>query len=292
MLPISDGDGPDGRAPTWPEILEIATAIEDSGLDSGWLADHVLYRAEDGTEHGIHEAWTLLTAVAARTRRIELGTLVLCAPFRNPAMTAKQAAAFELVAPGRLTLGVGSGWHEPEFDAFGLPFDHRVGRFEEWLEIVTRLVRGERVTVDGEYHQAHAAQLLPPPPRSIPVLVASKGPRMLDLTARWADAWNTAWYGLPDDRLRTRMADFGAAMERAGRDPSSLQRTVGLLVRDEDQPYADPSPNAIGGSVDDLARALETYAALGFDLAMVGLEPITVRSVERLAAAAARLVEA
>jgi alkanesulfonate monooxygenase SsuD/methylene tetrahydromethanopterin reductase-like flavin-dependent oxidoreductase (luciferase family) len=285
MLPISDGDGPDGRAPTWPEILAIAQAIEDTGLDSGWLADHVIYRAGDGTEHGLHEAWTVLTAIAARTSRIGLGTLVLCAPFRNPAMTAKQAAAFELVAPGRLTLGVGSGWHQPEFDAFGLPFDHRVGRFEEWLAIVAPLVRGERVTFEGTYHRAADAVLLPPPDRAIPVLVASTRPRMLDLTARWADAWNTAWYGLADDRLRTRLADLESALQRAGRDPASLTRTVGLNVRDEGQPYADPSPNAIRGSVDDLARALDAHAALGFDLAMVGLEPISVRSVERLAEA-------
>jgi alkanesulfonate monooxygenase SsuD/methylene tetrahydromethanopterin reductase-like flavin-dependent oxidoreductase (luciferase family) len=291
MLPIGDVDGPGGRAPTWPDILEIATATEKAGLDSAWLADHVLHRAEDGSEHGIHEAWTVLSAVAAGTSRIGLGTLVLCASFRNPAMTAKQAAALELVAPGRLTLGVGSGWHQPEYEAFGLPFDHRVGRFEEWLEIVARLVRGERVTFEGTYHHTRDAALLPPVDGSVPVLIASKGTRMLDLTARWADAWNTAWYGLPDDRLRTRMADLDAALERSGRDPSTLRCTVGLLVRDEDQPYGDPSPNAIRGSVDDLARALEVHAGLGFDLAMVGLEPITVRSVERLAEAV-RLVAA
>ncbi|HET9680721.1 MAG TPA: LLM class flavin-dependent oxidoreductase, partial [Candidatus Limnocylindrales bacterium] len=199
VLPIGSGDGPDGGAPRWADLLAMARATEDHGLDSGWIADHFFYRAPDGAESGTHEAWTALSAVAAATSRIELGPIVLCASFRNPALTARMAATLDDVSGGRLVLGVGCGWHEPEYDAMGLPFDHRVGRFEEWMEVLVPLLAGERVSFDGQYHHAADAVLLPPPARHIPILIAAKQPRMLQLTARWADAWNTAWYGQPND---------------------------------------------------------------------------------------------
>ena len=136
MLPIGQ-DSPGEDPKSFAHLRAMTIAAEEGGLDSVWLADHVLFRSDDeeGTR-GIHEAWTLLSALAAVTSRVELGPLVLCVPFRNPAMTAKMAATFDEVSGGRLILGLGCGWHEPEFDAFGLPFDHRVGRFEEALEII------------------------------------------------------------------------------------------------------------------------------------------------------------
>ena len=146
MLPVGDDDGPDGGMPRWADIRALAEAAEATGLDSVWLADHFLYRpgGEDPRTYGMHEAWTLLSAVAAVTERVELGTMVLCASFRSPGLTAKMAAAIDRCPSGRLILGVGAGWHDPEYEAFGLPTDHRVGRFAEWLEIVARLVRKER----------------------------------------------------------------------------------------------------------------------------------------------------
>jgi alkanesulfonate monooxygenase SsuD/methylene tetrahydromethanopterin reductase-like flavin-dependent oxidoreductase (luciferase family) len=110
------------------ELREMALAAEAGGLDSVWGADHLIIRM-DGETSGIHESWTVLTAVAAITSRVEIGPLVLALPFRNPALTAKMAVELDEVSNGRLILGVGCGWHEPEFDAFGYPFDHRVGRF-------------------------------------------------------------------------------------------------------------------------------------------------------------------
>lgn len=177
VLPVGETDGTGGASPSWAEVREVAVAAEQSGLDSVWLADHFFYRAPDGTTHGMHEAWTLLSGVAAVTERVELGTMVLCASFRDPGLTAKMAATLDLVSNGRLILGVGAGWHDPEYDAFGLPTDHRVGRFEEWLEIVARLVRGETVRFDGTYHKVDGAILLPPPARRIPILVAARSGR-------------------------------------------------------------------------------------------------------------------
>jgi alkanesulfonate monooxygenase SsuD/methylene tetrahydromethanopterin reductase-like flavin-dependent oxidoreductase (luciferase family) len=291
MLPIGDTDGPSG-SPAWTDIAGIARAAEDQGLDSVWLADHFLYRAEDGKEYGLHEAWTVLSAVAAVTSRVELGPLVLCGSFRPPGLVAKMAAALDVVSEGRLILGLGAGWHDPEYRALGLPTDHRVGRFEEALEITVRLLRAERVTVAGRFHAADDSVLLPAPARRIPILIAARRPRMLDLTARWADAWNTAWYGLPDDRLGKSLANFDAAVARVGRSSGDVVRTVGITVRDPDQPPTpEPEEEAIAGDIDDIARALDAYEALGIGHLMVGLEPISVRSVERLADAVRRRLQ-
>jgi len=288
MLPIGDTDGPNG-APTFADIVAVAQAADDSGLDSGWVADHLLYRAADGREFGLHEAWTVLSGVAAVTSRMELGTMVVCTSFRNAVLTAKMAAALDVVSGGRLILGLGSGWHEAEYDAMGLPFADRVSRFEESVEVIVRLLRGERLTLEGRYASYRDAVLIPPPSRRIPVLVAAKRPRMLALTARWADAWNTAWFGRPNDRLATQLAKLDAALDAAGRPRDAIIRTVGIEVRDPDQPpVPEPSAHAIAGDTDDLVDALRAYAALGVDHLVVGLEPISVHSVERLADAAAR----
>lgn len=286
MLPVGDSDGPGGGTPTWADVRDVALATEQSGLDSVWLADHLFYRGPDGATHGLHEAWTLLSAVAAVTDRVELGTMVLCASFRDPGLTAKMAATLDLVSDGRLILGVGAGWHDPEYEAFGLPTDHRVGRFEEWLEILARLLRSETVTFDGTYHQVADAVLAPPPARRIPILIAAFRPRMLELTARWADQWNTAWFGAADDTVRERLTALRDAVTAAERPAGEVATTVGLTVVDPEQSDdSEPRPNALAGSVDDLARAIEGYQELGVEHLIVGLEPTNVRSVERLAEA-------
>jgi alkanesulfonate monooxygenase SsuD/methylene tetrahydromethanopterin reductase-like flavin-dependent oxidoreductase (luciferase family) len=120
MLPIGQQElqaGPD----RWSLLRDMAIAAEESGLDSLWCADHLLFCDEEspGQTEGLHEAWTVLTAVAAITSRIQIGPLVLCVPFRNPALTAKMATTLDEISRGRLILGLGCGWHEPEFDAFG-----------------------------------------------------------------------------------------------------------------------------------------------------------------------------
>ena len=105
---------------------------------------------------------------------------------------------------------------QPEYEAFGYPFDHRVGRFEEALQITAGLIRGERMTLDGRWSRVSGAAVVPAARPTMPILVAAKGDRMLRLTARYADAWQTAWFGLPDERFRERRADFLAACESEG----------------------------------------------------------------------------
>jgi probable F420-dependent oxidoreductase len=289
VLPVGDTDGPNQSPPTWPNIVSVARAAEDRGLDSVWVADHLFYRDPEGGEYGLHEAWTILTGVAAVTSRVEVGTIVLCTSFRNAVLTAKMAAALDVVSDGRLVLGLGSGWHEPEYLAMGLPFPDRVSRFEESLEIIRRLLDGERLTMDGRFTTLRDAVIAPPPSRRIPILVAARRERMLGLTATWADAWNTAWYGLPDERLDKAVAAFDAALSTAGRTRDDVELTIGVEIRDPAQPpVAEPSTHAFGGDEAGLVDLLETYDRLGARHLIVVLEPMSVTSVERLAGAVRR----
>lgn len=259
MVPQSPEDG----AATWRDVASLARRAEDAGFDSLWLCDHFFYRDQDGKEVGIHEAWTLLSALAVETRRIELGTLVLATSFRSPGLLAKMAVTADDVAAGRLILGLGCGWYEDEYRAFGFPFDHRVGRFEEALRIIVPLVRGERVTFEGRWERVDDAVVLPAPARPVPVLVAAKGERMLQLTAELADQWQTAWYGLPDDRWTQRRAAFVAACEARGRDLGTVATTVGIEVGERDglPPGWRPIPLDAGA----VADALATWRSEGTD---------------------------
>src|SRR5215210_706961 len=139
----------------------MAQAAESVGFDSIWLGDHLLYRDEGGSERGPWDAWTLLAALATGTERVRLGPLVACTAFHPPGLIARMAAALTEISGGRFVLGLGAGWNEDEFRAFGPPFDHRVSRFEESFEIIRGLLAGERVTLAGSYAQAEDAVLLP-----------------------------------------------------------------------------------------------------------------------------------
>jgi alkanesulfonate monooxygenase SsuD/methylene tetrahydromethanopterin reductase-like flavin-dependent oxidoreductase (luciferase family) len=284
-LPIDDGDTPGGHVPTFDETVAYAKAAEAAGLDSIWGFDHLLMRFPEAPEGAVREAWTTLSALTPLVPRCEIGTLVMCSSFRNPALMAKMAAALDDLSGGRLILGLGSGWHDPEYEAFGYPTDHKVGRFAEDLEITTRLLRGERVTLHGTWRQAVDAALLPPPGRAVPVLVAAKGKRMLGLTVRWADAWNTAWFGRVDDRLRTRLADLADACARAGRDPGSLRRTIGVRLLEPGTGGADAT--GIDAEADGLADFLDELTALGIDDAIVWASSASGSTLDRIAEARA-----
>ena len=285
-VPMSVSDGP-GRISSWPEILAFARHAESIGLDSVWVCDHFLSSPPGRPVEGIHEGWTILSALAASTRRVDVGSLVMCNSFRNPALLAKMAVTADAVSDGRVVLGLGAGWYDAEYVAFGYATDHRVGRFEEALEIITALLSSQSITFSGRYYRVREAALLPPPQRPIPILVAGKGPRMLRLTARHADAWNTAWFGRPDDRLRRRLTNLEEALAAEERDATTLRRTVGMEVQDPDAAASGGSDDVpFRGSVSELAEALDEYAELGFDDVIVGLDPRSERSLDRLAEAA------
>jgi probable F420-dependent oxidoreductase len=294
VLPMSDADGPGATA--WTRIRDLARRAEARGIDSLWVYDHLIFRMPGEPEDGIHEAWTLLSALAAATERVELGTIVLGTGFRPPALLAKMAATVDEVAGGRLILGLGTGWHEPEYAAFGYPFDHRAGRFEEALRIILPLTRGERVTFHGRWHQVDDAVLLPPPPRParlpgrMPILIAARGERVLRLTARHADAWNAAWFGLPDARFRQRLADLHGACAAEGRDPATLEVTVGLTV--DAHATAGGGPDAVLPPDErEVARAFDAWRELGVGHVQVDLRPADERMVDLVGAARARHLE-
>ncbi|HEY6014937.1 MAG TPA: LLM class flavin-dependent oxidoreductase, partial [Candidatus Limnocylindrales bacterium] len=266
VLPIAEEDGVDGT-PDYPLIRAMAVGAEAAGLDSVWVFDHLLFRF-DGVTTGIHECWTLLAAVAEATRRVELGTLVMCTGFRNAALLAKMAATLDHVSAGRLILGIGAGWHDPEYEAFGYPTDHRVGRFEESLAVITDLIRTGRSDRAGRFVTARDAVLRPPARPDIPILVAAKRPRMLELTARHADAWNLAWFGRPDERLARVRGELLDACARVRRDPATLSMTVGVTVRypTEGPPPAEPpTAPALAGTAAEIADGLAAHAAAGAD---------------------------
>ena len=283
VLPMNEADGP--GAGRWPHIRRLALLAEAGGIDSLWVYDHLVFRLAGEAEDGIHEAWTLLSALAAVTDRAELGTIVLGTGFRPPALTAKMAATLDEISNGRLILGLGTGWHEPEYTAFGYPFDHRVGRFEESLRIIVPLLRGERVTLRGTWHETDDAILLPPPPRPgrLPILVAAKGERALRLTARWANAWNAAWFGFPDERFAARHADLVAACEAEGRDPAAITVTAGITIDGATGDAARPgAPNALPADPDTVARAFDAWRALGVGHVQVDLRPADERLIDVL----------
>ena len=296
ILPHAEGDtslpGEPRVTAGWPAIRTIAERSEALGLDSVWVFDHLIFRGSDEPDTGLHEAWTILAATAASTSSVELGALVMCTSFRNPALLAKMAATLDDLSGGRLILGIGCGWHDPEYEAFGYPTDHRVGRFEEALSVIRPLLRGESVTLDGRWTRVRDARLIPPPGRTdIPILIASKGPRMLDLTARHADAWNTAWFSGPEnERFLARLADIRAACQAAGRDPATLALTVGMEARPAGVPAADKeNPGVVfSGTPGELADRFGAWQDVGIHHVVAVLNPMTPDTLEWFAEGVAR----
>jgi alkanesulfonate monooxygenase SsuD/methylene tetrahydromethanopterin reductase-like flavin-dependent oxidoreductase (luciferase family) len=204
------------------------------------------------------------------------------------------AAELDEVSGGRLILGLGCGWHEPEFDAFGYPFDHRVGRFEEGMSILAPLLRGETLTFEGRWHTVTDAVLLPAPirPGGPPILIAGKRPRMLRIVAEHAAQWNSAWYGFPReaDVLRERLGDLRRALDAAERDPATLATTAGLMVAFEGA-EAEDAEGALRGTTAEIAEGLAGYAELGISHLISHVYPRTPEAVARLGEAAARARE-
>jgi alkanesulfonate monooxygenase SsuD/methylene tetrahydromethanopterin reductase-like flavin-dependent oxidoreductase (luciferase family) len=271
IVPMGEADTP-GRMPTWAEIREFTQAAESLGLDSVWVYEHFYSHDPGKPLLGIHEVWGLLSAIATSTTRVDLGLLVACTAYRNPGLIAKHAVTVDEISGGRLILGIGAGWHDDEYRAFGYPIDHKVSRFEEALEIIVQLMRGETVTYEGRYYDMSHAVLLPPPARRIPILIAGNRPRMLRLTARHADAWNTAWFGEPDARFEGRLADFEGALREENRDRKAIQVTVGIELEDADTE-----------AVADRVAGLITAYANRADELIFYFKPMTIRSLERIA---------
>jgi probable F420-dependent oxidoreductase len=228
---------PGGEPITFAEMASWARRAEAIGFDSVWVSDHFFYSfaryGADPAPISALEPVTALAGVAAVTERVRLGTLVLCSPFRHPAMVAKMANTLDAISGGRLDLGVGAGWLEDEFTAFGYPFGEVGERFailQETLEVLEALGSGEPVTFDGPTVSLRGARALPRAVQKpgVPVWVGGKGgPRLLGLAARHAVGWNAVWRWSPE-AYGERAAVAARACEGVGRDPASFRLSVGL----------------------------------------------------------------
>lgn len=286
-----------GETPRWSDVLTLAETAEETGFDSIWIPDHFLlptnfWTGEDQriTSIGNWESWTILSALALATKRVQLGTLVLGGGYRNPALLAKMADTVDEISDGRLILGIGSGWVEYEYRAFGYPHDHLVSRFEEAIQIIHGLLKNGYVDFDGEYYQAHECELRPRGPRQggPPIMIGSRRPRMHRLAARYADIWNGSW-SADVETLMPMLVAIDDACHQVGRDPQSLDLTAGVLVAlPGNYPHRDRSPiwhqmlagAHLTGSTEDIAAGLLAYQSRGVSHIQVLLDPMTPQGIE------------
>ena len=279
----------------WPELATMIRRIEDVGFDSIWTGDHFLYHLADGSADAPWDAWSVLAAAATITSRVELGPLVTPIGFYNPAVLAKKAATVDEISGGRLILGLGAGWNEVEFRGYGVPFDHRISRFEEGFTIIRTLLQQGEIDFEGQFYSARDCQLVPQSrPGGPPILIGSVGERMLNVTLPYVRGWNV-WHA--DTRnspagvapLQERVA---AACARVGRDPASIEATVVVLVRmpggqgrRQGDGTLDSTPNPLQGPPEVIAEELRAYARAGVSHVQLVIDPITIESIEALAPA-------
>jgi F420-dependent oxidoreductase-like protein len=214
----------------WDRWRRLARAVEDLGYAGLYRSDHFPNR-RTGSYQDALELWSSLTWLADNTRRIEFGPLVSPVSFRHPVITAWQASAVDGLAGGRLRLGLGAGWQEWEHETFGfdlLDVDRRFARFEEGLEIVTRLLRNEEpVSFEGQFYRLRDALIMPrsPRPGGPPIVIGGNGPRRtLPLAARYADEWNAVF--VTADEFAKLDARLDESLREAGRAPELVRRTL------------------------------------------------------------------
>ncbi len=286
LIPSIDEGDFNGQTARFSDIRDTAVAAEQAGFDSLWLADHLIFRFPNRDEQGCWEVFTFLSALAAVTSRVQLGPLVACTAFRNPALLAKMADSLDAISNGRFILGLGAGWHEPEYRAFGYPFDHLASRFEEALQIILPLLRGEHVDFEGKYYQARDAVLRPRGPSKAgpPIMIGAGRPRMLELTARYANMWNTTGWRQGVDHIASKYPALQEACQKVGRDPATIEFTaavgVKLLAPGESKPANAPE---LTGTPEEVAGMLRGFVDIGLQHLIVALDPDGVAGVERFA---------
>lgn len=263
------------NARPWDETLELARFAERSGWRGFWYADHLMeHTADDSAGTGdIHECWSILAAVAASVGRIRLTSMVTPTTIHHPVVIAKRVTTVDHVSGGRVTLGLGAGWQVNEHRAYGFELPEprvRVDRFAEAIDIVSRLLSGERPTVEGAHFTITDAPFAPLPVQApLPLLVGTASPRMLRLTARHAQEWNT--WGDPDT-VAERTASFLRACEREGRDPATMHRSAQAMIFVVDDPARVermrervPEGRSLVGGIGEIVDHMGRYVEMGVD---------------------------
>lgn len=288
MLPESEREMA-GATAGWADFYAMGQAIEELGFDSLWFADHLLMQMEGHEVQGAWEAMSMLSAFAATTKRITIAPFVASTAYRNPALTAKIAETIDEISGGRFILGLGSGWAEHEYHAYGYPYDHRASRFEEAVEIITSLIRTGQSTFNGEYYTTAGCDIRPrgPRPNKIPIMIGTwHGERMMRLTAKYADHWNV-WVNVTGNRasgVPALKAKMDAICEEIGRDPATLERSCAVMV-DFEGAYGRPGQGdpSLTGSPEAMAEEFRAYARAGISHLQVYPDPCTIEGFEKVA---------
>ena len=298
----------EGETPTTRDVVELAKQSEDIGLDSVWITDHFYFDYADfkevgvdfpeefhGTKGGSWECWALVSAIAQATNRVEIGTLISSTSFRNPALLARTVDTVDDLSQGRLILGLGAGDFPFEHESFGYPFERRISRFEEAVGIISKMLKGETVTFEGEFYSVKEAALIPKSvrPEGPPLLIGSVfgRPRMTRLTMEYGDIWNCflAFGENTVDRYRESWSTLVKASEKHARDPATIKRNVSLCVNLADSPFPVPGPEPISGSPEQIADTLSEFAAEGVEHCTIIVNPLTREGLQRFGEIADRV---
>jgi len=287
--------GGDTPAPSWESISKRAITAEAAGFDMFVFEDALLYRGEEATD-GAWESVSIAAAVAATTNRIDFGQSVVNSPYRSPAMTAKIADTIDEISGGRFVLGIGAGnTDDSDYEAFGFPTDKRYSRFAEAIQIIHGLLKNGEIDFEGEFYSAKRAELVlrGPRPQGPPINIAAGGPKMMQLVAKYADAWN--WWGWGEtleqlkDRLRPLIELLEQACETEGRDPSTLGRTFdlytiipeGFTAKDMNT-YGLEMKQPVAGTSEEIADFILSIGALGFGEVRCDVFPKTSAAIDAM----------
>jgi F420-dependent oxidoreductase-like protein len=270
--------------PSYASILNDSLYCERLGYHSIWVADHVIGMYENPGDPR-YECWTTSTALLANTGKIKLGQLVLCNPFRHPPLLAKMAATLDSISGGRLILGLGTGWHEGEFKAYGYPFEGnstRVRRLDEAAEIIRRMWSEEAPSFDGKYYRIEKAWNAPKPAQKHPPLMIAGGGEQLTLrtVARHANISNfSAWTGTPEE-FKTKNDALDVHCSKVGRNPKEIRRSwAAYCLIGEDAGEAEekiakytakqPKPPPLAGTPEQVTLQIKRYIAVGVDFFII-----------------------
>ncbi len=289
-------------ADLFERVVEHATAAEESGFSSVWVMDHFFQLPPlGGPDQPILEAYTLLGALAARTERVQLGTLVTGVTYRNPGMLAKIVTTLDVISRGRAILGIGAAWYDVEHEALGFefpPVKERMDRLEDAVQICRAMFAEDHATFSGRHHSVRDARNLPRPIREsgIPIMIGGGGEkRTLRLVAQYADACNIAG---DLDTVRHKVDVLQRHCAEVGRDPSevAVTRMSTLMLTDSPDQTAQTRDFLVGaagaeaaagftvGQEDEVAAEVEAFAAAGVDELIFNMPLSDVDSVRRTGA--------
>lgn len=277
--------GPERAVPSWADVRDQARRAEEIGFDTIWTPDELLWEVEGGPPRGAWDGVSMAGAVAAVTTRAKVGSWVLSALHRNPGIIAKTAETLDEISGGRFTFGLGAGHEWPgQARAFGLPEERIFARFEEALEIIVPLIREGRADFQGTYHAARDLLQAPrgPRPGKIPLLLGGNGPRARRLAVRHADIYSCYVEGSATvEELGPHLISLDEICAKAGRDPSSIGRSVGVWVRPLEPSGA--GGGTLRGSAEEIADTIRSFRDVGFSQVELMYLPATMEALEALA---------